>query len=258
MSFSALSAVIDNGHQERLIGAKVSERCILMLLAYRHNQDTGKCCPKIKRIAIETGLSVRAVISNLNLLEKRGVLIRRPQMRGGKTVGMQYDLNVDPVMDQPKRGAESACLMVQNIPVNDADSAPPLRTEIEKEVRTKSGNMRRQSPPSWEISAYKIPDTMPFDTTVQGSDGYKVSMALQDWLDFRRGSPNRAYQASGWLTEIWNRVDKDPKRLVAAVQVSIAREWHGIYEDRNGKSQRHAAPAKVDPARRKIQTRRTS
>ena len=98
---------------------------------------------------------------------------------------------------------------------------------------------------------------MPFDTTIQGSDGYKVSMALQDWLDFRRLA-KRKYVTSKWITEIWNRIDKNPERLVAAIRVSIAREWHGIYEENGGRTSRHAAPPQVDPGRRKIATRRVS
>lgn len=255
MSFYALSAVIDNSQQEKLTGMKVSERCILMLLAYRHNADTGQCNPRIKRISSETGLSRAAVLANLKKLEQRGVIIRHPSGRGS-----QYDLLVESPGGQPRTGPDSGPSTVQIASTNGPDSGPPLRrTGIELKTRSKSAKTKRLEPPSWSIVDYEIPESMPFNMTDPVSTGYGVWLALQDWLDFRRLVKRKSYVTSKWIIEIWNRVEKDPGRLITAIKLSIAREWQGIYEENGSRSQkRHAAPPQVDPGRRKITTRRIS
>lgn len=53
-------------------GSKIlpSARLVLLALADRHNQETGRCDPSLSRICEDTGLSERTVRSALRQLEK--------------------------------------------------------------------------------------------------------------------------------------------------------------------------------------------
>jgi len=251
VSFTALAAVIDNANQERLRGAKVSERCILMLLAYRHNHETGKCCPHIKTISKETGLSPRAVRANLTLLEQRGVLTRRPILRGQKMIGQQYDLNVDPPENKPKRGAESARVGRQNPPNRGAESAktggPNLPPEQKEEERKKRNSGEREAAiqefesqfwPAWPKKAARKDAAKAYVT------GRLNGMpAIEELL----ASIKKHSGGKQWLDG-----------FIPHAATWIRGERWGDEVDTPRPTGRHAAPAWVDPAKRKIKTRRTS
>ena len=233
---------------KRARGITSGPRCVLLVLA-NYSDAEGLCYPSVGHLSEMVEMRPNSVYAALIKLEDAGLITREK-----RPSGMTYRVHWTDEIDSRISGKR----FPNSDKTDSRKSGKP--SSLTQKRDTKADTKKRKNelgPPSWTISDYKIPDSMPFDTTVQGSAGYMVSMALQDWLDFRKLA-KRKYLTSSWIAEIWNRVDQDPKRLVAAVRVSIAREWQGIYEDRNGKSQRHAAPAKVDPARRKIQTRRTS
>jgi DNA-binding transcriptional MocR family regulator len=59
------------------IGSDPISKCVLILLANRHMQDTNDCFPSIERISAEAGCSTRTVVSKLALLEAGGHLVAR-------------------------------------------------------------------------------------------------------------------------------------------------------------------------------------
>lgn len=63
-------------------------KVVLMVLANRHNPDTGQCDPEIKRIAAEAEMSTRSVYRVLEQLEVLG-LIERQRRAGGHEPGSQ-------------------------------------------------------------------------------------------------------------------------------------------------------------------------
>lgn len=51
-----------------------SARLVLLCLANRHNQETGRCDPSIKRLVKDSGLSERSVRNGLRCLEDRRII----------------------------------------------------------------------------------------------------------------------------------------------------------------------------------------
>ncbi|MDF1627019.1 MAG: helix-turn-helix domain-containing protein [Parvibaculaceae bacterium] len=60
-----------------------ARKCVLFILANRHNPDTGLCCPSIQSIAEEAEMSQRSVIRHLNALEEEGFIERDERREGG-------------------------------------------------------------------------------------------------------------------------------------------------------------------------------
>lgn len=70
MSIQAVAAAID------LQGLAPATKLVLLLLANRHNGDTGLCFPKQETLAAEAGMSVRSLRTHIIELEKAGLICR--------------------------------------------------------------------------------------------------------------------------------------------------------------------------------------
>lgn len=68
MSLEAMTWAIE------MRGLTPSENHVLLLLANRHNNDTGLCYPSVSRISEESGMHRATVMRAINALEKRGLL----------------------------------------------------------------------------------------------------------------------------------------------------------------------------------------
>ena len=107
MSFTALKTAI--GH---LATAEVgpSGKLVLIALANRHNQETGRCDPSVELIANDLGISERAVQYGLRELEKNGLITTTHRTvrtgRGKRNMSNRYRL---------KGGAKFASTMVQDL-----------------------------------------------------------------------------------------------------------------------------------------------
>lgn len=107
MSFTAFRNAMSN-----LCGSDISPsaKLVLIALANRHNQETGRCDPSIETIAADVGLSSRAVQYGLRELEKAKLITTTHRVRrtgrGKKNLSNRYRL---------KGGAKFACGMVQNL-----------------------------------------------------------------------------------------------------------------------------------------------
>lgn len=72
-----------------------TQKMVLVMLADRHNDDTGRCDPSHDKLASDCGLSRRTVIDHIEALEKAGFLsISRRSIDGYKTSN-QYQLHID-------------------------------------------------------------------------------------------------------------------------------------------------------------------
>jgi hypothetical protein len=70
MSIQAVAAAIE------VPGLPPATKLVLMLLANRHNGDTGLCYPKQETLAAEAGMSVRSLRTHIIELEKAGLICR--------------------------------------------------------------------------------------------------------------------------------------------------------------------------------------
>jgi DNA-binding transcriptional ArsR family regulator len=70
MSIQAVAAAVE------VQGLAPATKLVLMLLANRHNGDTGLCYPKQETLAAEAGMSVRSLRTHIIELEKAGMICR--------------------------------------------------------------------------------------------------------------------------------------------------------------------------------------
>lgn len=94
-------------------------KLVLLCLANRHNQETGRCDPSVERIASDLRISPRSVQNGLReLSEKKAIqIIERKQRtgRGKRNLTNRYRL---------LGGAKFASGVVQNLHPKQEDTAP--------------------------------------------------------------------------------------------------------------------------------------
>jgi DNA-binding transcriptional MocR family regulator len=93
MSFTAIRSAL---HNIKGTSLSPSAKLVLIALANRHNQETGRCDPSIDTIAEDMALSERSVRSAIRELEKEGLIstthrVRRTG-RGKKNLTNRYNL----------------------------------------------------------------------------------------------------------------------------------------------------------------------
>jgi hypothetical protein len=131
MSIKIMSAIFDS----RTLGP--TERLIMLSLA-DHADDQGRCYPSISRLCERTGLSERAVQSNIKALTAAGHLV--VQANAGPSGCNVYFVRPTPAADAPPQEMHprSKCTTPpqQVRPTPAADAPKPSRTIIEpSEIR---------------------------------------------------------------------------------------------------------------------------
>lgn len=108
MSRAALNTAFE-GIRERKLTAAAS--LVLLVLANRHNQETGRCDPSLAMIAEDAGLSERAVRNGLRQLEKEKLIstIHRTVRTGKGKRNLRNRYRI-------RRGAKSAGTMGHKLP----------------------------------------------------------------------------------------------------------------------------------------------
>lgn len=109
-------------------------RLVLLALANRHNQETGRCDPSVARICSDVQLSERAVRAALRELEALKVIItverRQRTGRGRRNLTNRYRIN---------RGAQYAGRMGHNMPPNLEDNTPSSFDDLAMSIEQEEG-----------------------------------------------------------------------------------------------------------------------
>lgn len=88
MSFPALSWAV----RQKLPS---TQKLVLLMLAERHNKDSGQCNPSLELLADDCGLSRRSVIDQIAKLQEAGYLTVRHRARDNVKLPSQYVLHLD-------------------------------------------------------------------------------------------------------------------------------------------------------------------
>ena len=72
-----------------------TQKMVLVMLADRHNDDTGRCDPSHDRLAMDCGLSRRTVIDHIETLANAGFLSISHRSIDGYKTSNQYKLNLN-------------------------------------------------------------------------------------------------------------------------------------------------------------------
>ena len=112
MSFPALSWAV----RQRLPS---TQKLVLLMLAERHNKDSGQCNPSLELLAEDCGLSRRSVIDQIAKLQAAGYLTVRHRANGGVRMPSQYILHLGfGTPEQVKTVGEDPYLLPEKV-VND-------------------------------------------------------------------------------------------------------------------------------------------
>lgn len=171
-----------------------NQKMVLLMLANRTNQDTGRCDPSHKLLAEDCGLSLASVKRAISELEKGGLLEVIHRTHEGVNLPNQYRLNLRGVGSQraegwgqsePRVGSQRATNQEVNQevkPVGDSDESAPPKTDKPKTKK-----------------ATPIPDDFePSDTNrrVAGEQGVSIRDELPKFMDH--------FRANGKLMKDWH------------------------------------------------------
>lgn len=132
MSFTAIRSALENIKDAKITP---SAKLVLICLANRHNQETGRCDPSLDRISDDTGLSERAVRNALRELEKNRLVTTTHRTirtgRGKRNLTNRYRL---------RGGAKSAGRMGQNLPPKQEEYTPSAFDDLAMLVEMEDGS----------------------------------------------------------------------------------------------------------------------
>lgn len=124
-----------------------TERLIMLALA-DHADDAGRCYPSIARLCQRTGLSERAIQTNIRRLSEQGYI--RVSAGGGKGNANLYFITANPAADAPRSKctpAPDAPQTPQQVRPNPAADAPePSGTIIEPSKEAEDGGAHDDDP----------------------------------------------------------------------------------------------------------------
>lgn len=122
MSLLALSAALQTKITDPLA------KFVLMLLANRHNADTGQCFPSLARICEDSAISRRTVINKLQKLEAEGYIKAVPRTRdnGSQTSNGYLMLYLNGISPEPSTETKATPKRIgtKSIPPIDWTPAP--------------------------------------------------------------------------------------------------------------------------------------
>lgn len=115
MSFPALSWAV----RQKLPS---TQKLVLLMLAERHNKDSGQCNPSLELLADDCGLSRRSVIDQIAKLQQAGYLTVRHRAKESLRLPSQYVLHLEfGVPEQVQNMPHDPYLMPEKV-VNDVHS----------------------------------------------------------------------------------------------------------------------------------------
>lgn len=208
-----------------------TQKMVLMMLANRTNSDTGKCIPKVKNLAFDSGIAESTCKLALRALEEAGFIKVIPRYVDGKQTSNQYELMNQfraPIMENkaptitPVRGQQIATepgsfkpVINQNTSVSKADPANqcPVEKIIEvyhetlpelPKVRLMTAKREKglKKVWSWVMTSSKADKTRRAETPEQALQWFRQYFTRVRDNDFLMGRGIRSAEHRGWKCTI--------------------------------------------------------
>lgn len=145
-----------------------TQKLVLIMLAERHNSDSGRCDPSHERLADDCGLTRRSVMDQIKKLEDAGYIRPMSRAKGNLKLSNHYVLNFGfGVPEKVKPLPDDPFLVVNDVHQGSEPRSHKPVTEPVKEPVKKEKTAR--------VTAPAIP--RPDDVTPQ---------TWADWLDLRK------------------------------------------------------------------------
>lgn len=166
-----------------------TQKLVLLMLAERHNKDTGHCRPSHDKLAEDCGLSRRSVIDQIQKLAEAGYITILARANGNVRLANQYLLNFHfGVQAQPKEPENDPYLVVKDVHHGVVKDVPPVVNEVHQgsapaahEPGIEPGKEPKKQKRRASASAVSA---APLDFTTWPSE--PSPQVLADWLHHRR------------------------------------------------------------------------
>ncbi len=173
-----------------------TQKLVLLMLAERHNKDTGQCRPSHDKLAEDCGLTRRSVIDQISRLAEAGYITVLSRANGNMRLPNQYLLNFHVgIQAEPKAPADDPYLVVNQVHQGGEPNARGVVNDVPKVVNDVHGGSESgaQEPgiqpgiePKKQRSRASAPSVQPPDLDFSSWPNPPSSQVLADWLQLRR------------------------------------------------------------------------
>ena len=247
MSFHALAWAV----RQRLPS---TQKLVLLMLAERHNGDSGQCNPSLELLADDCGLSRRSVIDQIAKLQEAGYLTVRHRAKDNARLPSQYVLRLSFGIPEAAKTIPADPYLVPEKVVNDVHhgserAAPGVVNDVHQVVNVlHEGGERRAHKPGSEPGKEPIQKREKRASAPSPSIPGIADELLSDFLAVRKAK--RAGPLTGTVIDGLNReADKAGLTLAEAITYCCEAGWQGFnatwYADRQVGSKASIARSKT-------------
>lgn len=112
-----------------------TQKLVLIMLAERHNKDSGRCDPSHERLADDCGLTRRSVMDQVKKLEEAGYIRSMARAKGNLKLSNHYVLNLDfGVPEEVKQLPDDPFLVVNQVHQGSEAGSPGVVNHVPKVV----------------------------------------------------------------------------------------------------------------------------
>lgn len=166
-----------------------TQKLVLLMLAERHNKDTGQCRPSHDTLADDCGLSRRSVIDQIQKLAQAGYITILARANGNVKLANQYLLNFHfGIQAKPKAPDHDPYLVVNDVHHGVVQEIPPVVNDVHQggaPVAHKPGREPEREPKSRKKRA-SAPTAHAVDMDFSTWPNPPSPQVLADWLQLRR------------------------------------------------------------------------
>ncbi|WP_153164353.1 helix-turn-helix domain-containing protein [Stenotrophomonas nematodicola] len=166
-----------------------TQKLVLLMLAERHNKDTGQCRPSHDTLADDCGLSRRSVIDQIQKLAQAGYITILARANGNVKLANQYLLNFHfGIQAKPKAPDHDPYLVVNDVHHGVVQQIPPVVNDVHQggaPVAHKPGREPVTEPKSRKKRA-SAPAEHAGDLDFSTWPAQPSPQVLADWLQLRR------------------------------------------------------------------------
>ena len=198
-----------------------TQKLVLLMLAERHNGDSGRCDPSHDLLAEDCGLSRRSVVDQIGKLEEAGYLRVMHRARGNAKLPNQYVLQLQfGVPEKVKNIPDDPYLVVHDVHKGSERAAQGVVHDVHK------GSERAAHKPVNEPGIEpKIQKYSAGAHAVAKPDGV-TDQTWADWLQLRKSHKATVTQTA--VDGIAREAAKAGYTLEAALQVCCTNGWRGF------------------------------
>lgn len=201
-----------------------TQKLVLLMLAERHNGDSGQCNPSHDLLAEDCGLSRRSVVDQIGKLEEAGYLRVMHRVKGNAKLPNQYVLQLQfGVPERVKSIPDDPYLVVHDVHKGSEPRAQGVVQDVHK------GSERAAHKPVNEPGIEpKIQKYSAGAHAVAKPDGV-TDQTWNDWLQLRKSLKATVTQTA--VDGIAREAEKAGYTLEAVLQLVCTNGWRGFRAD---------------------------